>query len=103
MVTSAAINIKTVCNLETGNFTIKAENSLDGNNQVLPTIFAATMLEYDALIDNVLVKEGELALSYNRDGMNPGSITENGELVISVPDDDDINLYTKPQNDLLYG
>jgi hypothetical protein len=35
--------------------------------------------------------------------MNPGSITEDGELVISVPDDDDINLYTKPQNDLLYG
>lgn len=103
MVTTAAINVQTICNTETGVFNIKAENSLDENGLVLPTIFSATMPAFDSLIDNVPVKEGELALSYNRNGMNPGSITENGELVISVPDDDNINLYKKPQNDLLYG
>lgn len=103
MVTTAAINTQTICNTETGAFNVKAENSLDENGLVLPTIFSATMPAFNSLIDNVPVKEGELALSYNRDGMEAGSITEDGELVISVPEEDDANLYTKPQNDLLYG
>ena len=103
MVTTAAINVQTICNTETGVFNIKAENSLDENGLVLPTIFSATMPTFDSLVDNVPVKEGELTLSYNRNDMEAGNITEDGELVISVPEEDDANLYTKPQNDLLYG
>lgn len=86
-------------------------NDADGN-KVKPTIHASEVVGYaeDAQLDssleylynNVIVRQGELAIFHDDSSEDKIANITNGELVITPLDDDSLK-YNKQDADLIYG
>lgn len=94
------VSIKTVAEVDnnTGNFLITCFSDKNEDGTTVPSIFKSHLPNSHMTIDNVEVKEGELALSYEGDGV--GELV-NGELVIT-PYEDDANKYSIQDQNLIY-
>lgn len=75
--------------------------SLNDNGEEKPSIYSSKILEERATIDNASGIEGELIISSTEE--NPANINSDGELIISL-ENDDVNKYSidRTNGDLLY-
>lgn len=65
----------------------------DGNE--VPTLFRTDVLKNSKTINKVDGKEGELLLTHTDTNETIGELTENGELVITLNDDDTRRYYVE--------
>lgn len=96
------VSVKTITEKEhsSGDFSVLcfADKNIDGSTT--PDIYKAQVLDGVKVIDNTLVKEGELAISMT-EGSN-AHINESGELILSVSGSDDVERYNKEDENLIY-
>lgn len=93
--------VKTVTEVVDKKITISAVHSESGVDDK-PIIFRADLLKEPKAINKVSGKEGELLLTHIDSGKDVGEINDNGELIISTPDDDNANYYLSQEGELIY-
>lgn len=95
------VSVKTVTEIakDTGRFEINCFADMLEDGTTRPSIFQAQIPDKEKVIDNVEVKEGELALSYK--GKTVGELNKDGELIVE-PDNDDPNKYSVEDQNLKY-
>lgn len=98
--TEVEVSVKTVAevNNKTGDFTITCFSDRNEDGSTTPSIFKSHLPTTPMTIDNVSVKEGELALSYTGDTV--GKLVE-GELIVE-PYEDDAERYSVQNQNLIY-
>lgn len=94
-----SVKVITEVSKNSGNFTIHCFSDMLEDGTTRPSVFKAQLPTEPKIIDNVDVKEGELALTYK--GETVGELNVNGELIIH-PDNDDANKYSVQNQDLIY-
>ena len=82
-----------------GSFRITCFSDVTPWGDTNPSIFKSQIPQERMTIDNVDVKEGELALSYK--GGSGGQLEE-GDLIISPAENDDVNNYNIQEDRLIY-
>lgn len=100
MNTNVNVKVITEVNLKTGGFSISCFSDMNEDDTTYPNIYKSQVLEVPKVIDNTRGSEGELMLSEGDDDY--GTINDNGELVITVESDDDVNKYEKEDENLIY-
>lgn len=97
-------NVKTITEVDENKITISCislNNQESGKDE--PTLFKADLLENVKTINKVNGIEGELLLTHNDSNDQIGKLDENGNLILSLDDDDADNYYVNSNGELVYG
>lgn len=94
-----SVKVITEVRRDFGSFRITCFSDATPWGDTNPSIFKSQVPQERMTIDNVDVKEGELALSYK--GGSGGQLEE-GDLIISPAENDDPNNYSIQEDRLIY-
>ena len=99
--TEQEVSVKVITEVrrDAGSFRITCFSDITPWGDTNPSIFKSQVPQERMTIDNVNVKEGELALSYK--GGSGGQLEE-GDLIISPAENDDPNNYSIQEDRLIY-
>lgn len=92
---------KTITEVEDNKITISCIYSENQNEVDKPSIFHSDVLKKDVVVNKISGIEGELLLTHTDNNEVVGEIDENGNLLITLDDDDVEKYYTEDQN-LIY-
>lgn len=92
---------KTITLIDDGKITISCLFSENQNEVDKPTIFECDLLEKEIIVNETPGVEGELILLHTDSSDVVGKINENGNLLITLEDDDVEKYYVDNQN-LMY-
>lgn len=95
------VSVKVIAEVKRDNnsFKITCFSDINADGTMNPSIFKSQIPQERLTVDNVNVKEGELALSYK--GGEGGTLNE-GVLTIQPADEDDANKYRVENENLVY-
>ena len=94
-----SVKVTTEISKASGDFLIHCFSDENEDGTTRPSIFKSQVPIETKIVDNVEVKEGELALSYK--GGDCGELNPDGELII-YPEDDDADRYEIQDQNLMY-
>lgn len=98
-VQEVSVKVITEVRRNAGSFRITCFSDITPWGDTNPSIFKSQIPQERMTIDNVDVKEGELALSYKG---GYGGQLEEGNLIISPAENDDPNNYSIKEDRLMY-
>lgn len=99
METEVSVKVIAEVKRDENSFKITCFSDMNSDGSTNPSIFKSQIPQERLTVDNVNVKEGELALSYK--GGNGGTLNE-GILTIEPAQEDDPNKYSVDNENLVY-
>lgn len=92
---------KTITEVEDNKITISCICSEKQEGVETPSIFHADVLDKDVVVNKIPGVEGELLLTHTDSSNTIGEIDKDGNLLITL-DDDDVNKYFVENENLMY-
>lgn len=96
-------NVKTITEVENEKITISCISLVNQNEKDKPTLFKTDLLNNPKTINKTSGIEGELLLTHNDSSKQVGRLDENGNLIISLDNDDAGKYYVDSNGELNYG